>query len=168
MAKLGKRYGSQSKKSVSMWTQVVFGLFVLAATVCFSILYILEKSAQPFELAREHAVTVAKQYAGVSEVSNVNIYNGLETYYTVRGKTDQQEDVYIFVPEESSNLYVFPVRDGISEQEAISIATEQGASDIDKTQVGIRDQEPIWEIKSGTTYYIIDFETGELLEKEGL
>ncbi|NCB80515.1 MAG: peptidase, partial [Bacilli bacterium] len=34
--------------------------------------------------------------------------------------------------------------------------------------LGYRDGKPIWEVKSGTAYYLVDFETGDFVKMEGL
>ena len=48
------------------------------------------------------------------------------------------------------------------------IAKDNGAKQIDKVTFGYIDGQPIWEVKSETTYYNVDFETGTILRKEGL
>ena len=48
------------------------------------------------------------------------------------------------------------------------MAKENGATSIDKTTFGYLDGQPVWEIKSGSTYYNIGFESKTLLSKEGL
>ena len=39
---------------------------------------------------------------------------------------------------------------------------------IDKVTIGYFKDQPIWEVKSGGTYYLIGFESGQLVSKEGL
>ena len=41
-------------------------------------------------------------------------------------------------------------------------------ADLDKVEFGYVKEQPIWEVKSGTIYYNVGFETGTLLSKEGL
>ncbi|NOM58288.1 peptidase, partial [Klebsiella pneumoniae] len=39
---------------------------------------------------------------------------------------------------------------------------------IDKIIFGRYQDKPIWEVKSGSDFYLVDFETGALVNKEGL
>ena len=60
------------------------------------------------------------------------------------------------------------MQDGMSQAEAEQVAKENGATSIDKTTFGYLEGQPVWEIKSGSTYYNIGFESKTLLSKEGL
>ena len=49
-----------------------------------------------------------------------------------------------------------------------ALSKEKGAGEIDKITFGRYQDKPIWEVKSGTDFYLVDFETGALVNKEGL
>ena len=74
----------------------------------------------------------------------------------------------IFIEADSDKIYTYELSKGISQEKAEKIAKENGAKQIDKVTFGYIKEQPIWEIKSGTTYYNVEFETGRLLSKEGL
>ncbi len=148
--------------------QCLIGFFVLAFSVVFLILYVWEQSSRPFEEARVGAQQIAQQYADVSQVDDFTIYNGTETYYSLKGKDKSGDEVYVLIPSASSTIYVYPVGAGITKEEAQAIAQENGAKTADRTILGYRDGKPIWEVKSGTAYYLVDFETGDFVKMEGL
>ncbi len=168
MANSRRRTQSRNRRSFSTWKQYLIGMFVLLSVIAFSALYLLDMAEQPFVKVKKQAVEVAQKYTDLKEVSQVNIYNGKETYYQVTGRNKAGEDLYVLVPEKTSNIFVYHPSEGISQEDAQARAIENGAQDIERTVLGYMDQHAIWEVKSGTAYYLIDFKTGELLKKEGL
>ncbi len=165
MAKMRQR---TQKQIITTGKQYVLGLFVLLSVLTFSILYALEVSGRPFAEAKEKAVELASQYAGLTSATQVAIYNGAATYYSVVGKTDAGEELLVLIPEEGQDILVYPLAAGLSQEEAEAVAQENGAESIDRAILGYAGGKPIWEIKSKTTYYLIEFETGDLLKKEGI
>lgn len=157
-----------SKSSMTIGKQSLIGVFVLVSVIVFSILYILEVSARPFLEGKQHAEQVATQYAGVTMISEVARYSGEKSYYSVAGKNQADEDLLVLIPEESSDILVYKAEAGISQEEAKTIAKENGAGEIEKVTFGYFKDQPIWEVKSGQTYYAITFEGGQLLVKEGI
>lgn len=162
-----KRYRGQTGP-ISTGRQVLIGFFVLLTVLTFSALYVLEAATKPFSTVENHAIAVAKDYAGVSEVSQVTIFNGKATYFTVHGKNEAGQEVYVLIPERSSEIFVYQVSEGLSQADAERRAQENGATTIEKTVFGYQDGHAIWEVKAGLSYYLIDFKTGELIKKEGL
>ena len=69
---------------------------------------------------------------------------------------------------EASSRLAKELDQGVSQSKAESIAKENGAGTIDKVTMGYFQDQPIWEVKSGGTYYLIGFESGQLVSKEGL
>ena len=165
--KTRKRYRGQAGP-ISIGKQLLIGFFVLFSVLTFSALYVLETATKPFSTVESHAIEVAKDYAGVSEVSQVTIFNGKLTYYTVHGKNEAGQEVYVLIPESSPEIFVYQVSEGLSQADAERRAQENGATRIEKTVLGYQDGHAIWEVKSGLSYYLIDFKTGELMKKEGL
>lgn len=168
MAQSRRRTQAKRSEPFSIWKQSVVGLFVLLSVVTFSALYLLESSTKPFVTVKEHAVEVAQNYADVHNVSQVTIYNGKETYYNVQGQNQSGEPVFVLVPEKSSNIFVYRTAEGISQADAEQRAQANGATAIQKTVLGYMDGQAVWEVKSGTAYYVIDFKTGELIKQEGI
>ncbi|MCP1639040.1 cell wall elongation regulator TseB-like domain-containing protein [Streptococcus gallinaceus] len=164
--KKSKRAEEQGVKA--SYKQWLLGIFILFAACLFSVFFILESSAKPFVTAREKAVQVAKRYVDFGDIKQVDIYNGSETYYSIVGKNSKQEDVFVLVPKQSSDIFVYQTSQGISKEDAEKVAKENGATKIEKTVLGHEGGKTIWEVKSVTNYYLIEFETGNLFKKEGI
>lgn len=163
-----KSRGKKTKSILAPLHQYLIGSFVLLSVLAFSGLYILETAASPFLDTNSRAEQLAKNYANLVTVEQVMTYNGTETYYSVLGKTAEKQEVWVLIPESSSEIRVYPTHQGISEEEATKVAQENGASAADRVILGFRDGKPIWEVKSGTAYYLVEFETGSFVKKEGL
>ncbi|HEO8608221.1 DUF5590 domain-containing protein [Streptococcus suis] len=148
--------------------QLVLGSFILLSVVTFSIFTIWDIAAKPFSDVQNHAISVARDYTDIEVVDDVSIYNGTETYFSLQGKTSQGEMIAVIIPEETNTVYVYSMANGISKEEAQAVATENGAGEIEKSVLGYRDAKPIWEVKSGTAYYLVEFETGNFIKREGL
>ena len=122
----------------------------------------------PYQSAKETASKVARQYTDLDEVDRFTIYNGKKSYYSLLGKNRKKTQLAVLIEADSDKIYTYELSKGISQEKAEKIAKDNGAKQIDKVTFGYIDGQPIWEVKSETTYYNVDFETGTILRKEGL
>ena len=122
----------------------------------------------PYQSAKETASKVARQYTDLDEVDRFTIYNGKKSYYSLLGKNRKKTQLAVLIEDDSDKIYTYELSKGISQEKAEKIAKDNGAKQIDKVTFGYIDGQPIWEVKSETTYYNVDFETGTILRKEGL
>ena len=122
----------------------------------------------PYQSAKETASKVARQYTDLDEVDRFTIYNGKKSYYSLLGKNRKKTQLAVLIEADSDKIYTYELSKGISQEKAEKIAKDNGAKQIDKVTFGYIDGQPIWEVKSETTYYNVDFETGTILGKEGL
>lgn len=122
----------------------------------------------PYQSAKETASKVARQYTDLDEVDRFTIYNGKKSYYSLLGKNRKKTQLAVLIEADSDKIYTYELSKGISREKAEKIAKDNGAKQIDKVTFGYIDGQPIWEVKSETTYYNVDFETGTILRKEGL
>ena len=118
--------------------------------------------------AEKQATNTAITYGKLTETSNVDLYNGKSSYYSIYGKTASGESEIVTVGEKNGEVYINDLSKGISKKEAETVATENGASSVTKVVFGIYDKMPIWEVEADNGYYLVDFETRELIKKEGL
>lgn len=159
---------ARTTPSLNVWKQIASGFFLLLASLLFSLFFIVETAILPFQSGQAHALKIARKHVELKGETYITLYNGKESYYSVRGKNAMGEELVVFVPETSSDLFVYELDEGKTEAEARILAQAAGADSIDKVTLGYAEHQPIWEVKSGTAYYLISFETGELLKKEGL
>ena len=141
---------------------------MVLTVLTFSFLYILNLSMNPYQSAKETASKVARQYTDLDEVDRFTIYNGKKSYYSLLGKNRKKTQLAVLIEADSDKIYTYELSKGISQEKAEKIAKDNGAKQIDKVTFGYVDGQPIWEVKSETTYYNVDFETGTILRKEGL
>lgn len=141
---------------------------MVLTVLTFSFLYILNLSINPYQSAKETASKVARQYTDLDEVDRFTIYNGKKSYYSLLGKNRKKTQLAVLIEADSDKIYTYELSKGISQEKAEKIAKDNGAKQIDKVTFGYIDGQPIWEVKSETTYYNVDFETGTILRKEGL
>jgi len=123
---------------------------------------------KPYHTAKVEGERIAKQYANLEEVSQVDIFNGLESYYSVLGQDKNQKPIAVLIEKSNNNIYVYQLENGTSQEKAEAVVKEKGATEIDKITFGRYADKPVWEIKSGGNYYLVDFESGTLIEKEKL
>lgn len=165
MAKTKKKV---KRRGLNLFQQYLIGFLVLVLVVAGSALYFINLAIAPFEQAETRAVELAKEYAQLTEVDRVMVYNGAESYDSLLGKQEDGQAVAVLIPRDAADILVYPLANGLSQQDAERIAQENGAQTIERVVFGYADNQPIWEVKSGTAYYLISFEKGELLKKEGL
>ena len=123
---------------------------------------------KPYQNAKTEGERLAKQYANLETVSQIDFFNGLESYYSVLGQDKNQKSIAVLIEKNGQKIYVYQLENGISQEKAEAVVREKGATEIDKITFGRYADKPVWEIKSGGDYYLVDFETGVILEKEKL
>lgn len=148
--------------------QFVVGISLFITVLTFSIFIIWDISSAPYVEMKQHATQVARDYADIQTVDTFSIYNSSETYYSIIGSDSKGQSLAVIIPENSNTVFVYPMENGISKDEAQTVAKENGAGDVEKVVLGYKDGKPIWEVKSGTAYYLVEFETGSFVKKEGL
>ena len=158
----------QKKEKNSLLFQYGIGMTLLALVVTSSFLCLVWFSMKPYQTAKVEGEKLAKQYANLETVSQVDFFNGLESYYSVIGQDKNQKPIAVLIEKNSQKIYVYQLESGTSQEKAEAVVREKGATEIDKITFGRYADKPVWEIKSGGDYYLVDFETGVILEKEKL
>lgn len=121
---------------------------------------------KPYRTAKVEGEKLAKQYANLETVNRVDLFNGLESYYSVLGQDKNQKPVAVLIEKSNNNIYVYQLENGTSQEKAEAVVREKGATEIDAITFGRYADKPVREIKSGGDYYLVDFESGALVEKE--
>ena len=156
----------QKKEKNSLLFQYIIGITLLTLVITSSFLYLVWLSMKPYQTAKVEGERLAKQYANLETVSQVDIFNGLESYYSVLGQDKNQKPVAVLIEKSSKKSYVYQLENGTAQEKAEAGGREKGATEIDKMTFGRYAEKPVWEIKSGGDYYLVDFESGALVEKE--
>ena len=156
----------QKKEKNSLLFQYIIGITLLTLVITSSFLYLVWLSMKPYQTTKVEGEKLAKQYANLETVSQIDIFNGLESYYSVLGQDKNQKPVAVLIEKNSNNIYVYQLENGTSQEKAETVVREKGATEIDKITFGRYANKPVWEIKSGGDYYLVDFESSALVEKE--
>ena len=152
------------RKQRSPWTkkqQFIFGIIVIVVTLITSLTAILIVATKPY-------VAIAESKADIKTVTEFDIYHGEATYYGLLGKSGQGEKLAVIVSHDSGEVDIYKQSDGISKSVAKKAAKAYGAKDISYVHLGKYGKTPIWEVKSGTQYYLVDFISGQVIKVEGL
>ena len=156
----------QKKEKNSLLFQYIIGITLLTLVITSSFLYLVWLSMKPYRTVKVEGERLAKQYVNLETVSQIDIFNGLESYYSVLGQDKNQKPVAVLIEKSSNNIYVYQLENGTSQEKAEAVVREKGVTEIDKITFGRYAEKPVWEIKSGGDYYLVDFESGALVEKE--
>ena len=122
----------QKKEKNSLLFQYTIGLTLLALVVTSSFLYLVWLSMKPYQTAKVEGKKLAKQYANLETVNQVDIFNGLESYYSVLGQDKNQKPIAVLIEKSNNNIYVYQLENGTSQEKAEAVVKEKGATEIDK------------------------------------
>ncbi|SUO80714.1 membrane protein [Streptococcus equinus] len=155
-------------KKLTPVKQYLLGFSLILLVLLISAATVLFLAMKPRLSAEKVATQVAIDTADLVQTSSVDLYNGSKTYYSVYGTTASGDQKIVSVGEDNGKVFVYSVSDGISCKEAEQVAAANGATGISKVVYGIDGKTPIWEVTATDGYYLVNFETSELVKKEGI
>lgn len=155
-------------KKLTPVKQYLLGFSLILLVLLISAATVLFLAMKPRLSAEKVATQVAVDTADLVQTSSVDLYNGSKTYYSVYGTTASGDQKIVSVGEDNGKVFVYSVSDGISRKEAEQVAAANGATGISKVVYGIDGRTPIWEVTATDGYYLVNFETSELVKKEGI
>lgn len=140
-------------------------VFVVVIVGVFAKVYITAR--EPVNAAAKKAVPLAKEKAGLTEVTAFHLYHRKETVDVVEGKNSKGEKLIVWIPEKSKKVIVKKAKSGVTKEEAIQkLLNEKRPKKIVSVRLGLEDGTPIWEIyylSDGNlmNYYNVRFDNGE-------
>lgn len=155
-------------KKLTPVKQYLLGFSLILLVLLISAATVLFLAMKPRLSAEKVATQVAIDTADLVQTSSVDLYNGSKTYYSVYGTTASGDQKIVSVGEDNGKVFVYSLSDGISRKEAEQVAAANGATGISKVVYGIDGKTPIWEVTATDGYYLVNFETSELVKKEGI
>lgn len=138
-------------------------LFLLIAS-SYTIFY---RAQQPMIQAQKEAIVIAEKEANIQEVEDFYWYNGSETYFTVAGTDNKDEELYVIIKKSGGSTTILKTAEVVTESEAKSITqADKAPNDILEARLGIENEEPVWEVtyknENGTIgYYLISALSGK-------
>lgn len=97
----------QNKAKNNLLWQYGLGMTILFVVISASFLYMVSLSMKPYQTAKSEGEKLAQQYAGLEQADQVDLYNGLESYYSVLGRNKQQEALAVLIGKDDHKIYVY-------------------------------------------------------------
>ncbi len=144
-----------------IWQHII-GICVLVLTVLFSWLFLAEKTSDRMQDQMEQARNIALSHSSMAKIDTESFFHGKEAYLSFIGKDQEGQELAVLVAEVDDQVYTYPLKEGISQKKAKAIVKEKSKDVIDRVTFGRFKGKPIWEVKSGRSYYVVDFKTGKV------
>jgi uncharacterized protein YpmB len=146
-------------------------LSILVLVLCGLLIKVYLSAVDPVKAAQKKAVSLAKEEVALTEVEDFHIYNGNETVDVIEGKSKENENIIVWIPEKSKEIFVRKAKDGLTKEAAIQkLQQEKSPKKIISVRLGMEKNIPLWEIyyrsnNNLINYYYVHFDTGEWLKK---
>ena len=154
--------GVKQKNYLFIIWQHIIGICVLVLTVLFSWLFLAEKTSDRMQDQMEQARNIALSHSSMVTIDTESFFHGKEAYLSFIGKDQEGQELAVLVAEADDQVYTYPLKEGISQKKAKAIVKEKSKDAIDRVTFGRFKGKPIWEVKSGRSYYVVDFKTGKV------
>jgi uncharacterized protein YpmB len=149
---------------------VIVGTIVLLFLMIVSSYTIFYRSQQPILQAEKEATAIAETNANIQKVQDFYWYNGSETYFTLAGIDDNNEELYVIIKKDGGETTILNTAEVITESEAKSITqADKNPERILEARLGIENEEPVWEVTYKNAndtigYYLISAISGKWLK----
>ena len=108
------------------------------------------------------ARNIALSHSSIATIETESFFHGKEAYLSFIGKDQEGQELAVLVAEADDQAYAYPLKEGISQKKAKAIVKEKSKDAIDRVTFGRFKGKPIWEVKAGSSYYVVDFKTGKV------
>ena len=131
-------------------------------TVLFSWLFLAEKTSDRLQDQMAQARKIALSRSSIATIETESFFHGKEAYLSFIGKDQEGQELAVVVAQADDAVYTYSLKEGVSSKEAASVVKEKSQDAIDRVTFGRFKGKPIWEVKSGRSYYVVDFKTGKV------
>ena len=146
----------QKQDGKSLLWQLVVGLNLVAVVVVVSLAVIFYLAQEPYSQTKKELTRIAQKEARVQVVEDFAFFNGQESYASLLGRDVQGKTKAVLWNQDKQQVYVYSLDELASQSEAIALAQKNGADVVERVTFGREGDIPVWEVKSGSRYYIID------------
>lgn len=154
--------GVKQKNNLFIVWQHIIGICILVLTVLFSWLFLAEKTSFRLQDQMAQARKIALSHSSIATIETESFFHGKEAYLSFIGKDQEGQELAVLVAEADDQVYTYPLKEGISQKKAKAIVKEKSQDAIDRVTLGRFKGKPIWEVKTGSSYYVVDFKTGKV------
>ena len=154
--------GVKQKKNLFIVWQHIIGICILVLTILFSWLFLAEKTSDRLQDQMVQARKITLSHSSIATIETESFFHGKEAYLSFIGKDQEGQDLAVLVAQADEAVYTYPLKEGVSSKEAASVVKEKSQDAIDRVTFGRFKGKPIWEVKAGSSYYVVDFKTGKV------
>ena len=154
--------GVKQKNNLFIIWQHIIGICILVLTILFSWLFLAEKTSDRMQDQMAQARKIALSHSSIATIETESFFHGKEAYLSFIGKDQEGQDLAVLVAQADDAVYTYSLKEGVSSKEAASVVKEKSQDAIDRVTFGRFKGKPIWEVKAGSSYYVVDFKTGKV------
>ena len=154
--------GVKQKNNLFIIWQHIIGVCILALTVLFSWLFLAEKTSDRLQDQMAQARKIALSHSSIATIDRESFFHGKEAYVSFIGKDQEGQELAVLVAQADDRVYTYPLAEGISQKKAMALVQEESQDSIDRVTFGRFKGKPIWEVKAGSSYYVVDFKSGKV------
>ena len=154
--------GVKQKNNLFIVWQHIIGICILVLTILYSWLFLAEKTSDRMQDQIAQARNIALSHSSIATIETESFFHGREAYLSFIGKDQEGQELAVLVAQADDAVYTYPLKEGVSSKEAASVVKEKSKDAIDRVTFGRFKGKPIWEVKSGRSYYVVDFKTGKV------
>jgi len=154
--------GVKQKNNLFIILQHIIGVCILVLTVLFSWLFLAEKTSDRMQDQIAQARKIALSHSSIAIIETESFFHGKEAYLSFIGKDQEGQKLAVLVAQADDAVYTYPLKEGVSSKEAASVVKDKSKNAIDRVTFGRFKGKPIWEVKAGSSYYVVDFKTGKV------
>lgn len=154
--------GVKQKNNLFIVWQHIIGICILVLTALFSWLFLAEKTSDRMQDQMAQARKIALSHSSIARIETESFFHGKEAYLSFIGKDQEGHELAVLVAQADEAVYTYPLKKGVSSKEAASVVKEKSQDAIDRVTFGRFKGKPIWEVKAGSSYYVVDFKTGKV------
>ncbi|GAW99653.1 cell wall elongation regulator TseB-like domain-containing protein [Secundilactobacillus mixtipabuli] len=146
---------------------IILGIIVVLLLFIFGGIH---HATSPVTKAKAQSIQIAKKYAGLKTTDGFYWTNLNQTYYTVAGKNNQNQSVYIVVPQKGGNVVALQQSAGLSRDQALSrIWSKHNPKKVLSAALSVFNGHPAWVIsymnqKNHLCYETLSFKSGKVLQ----
>lgn len=162
---------NRSKSTLGLKEKILIGILIfLVCVLLFGSIFLI-RGTRPYNRSQKEAEELALQYGKITEPEEFYYFNRKSQYFAVKGKTAAGKTTYALIPEDGKEITILKDSEGISENEALKIATsDNGKASFLKVGLGKEQDEIVWEISGKDEqgkwlYYLISFKEGKIVSK---
>ena len=152
----------EKKNHFIMWQHLI-GICLLLLTGIFSVLFLAVHTVDQEADRIAKAKQVALSLSTMVQIEDTSVFNGQDSYVTVMGEDQEGQKLAVLVAKENHAAYSYPLNKGISQKKASAIVKDKSKDPIEQVTFGRYQGKAIWEVKTGSSYYVVDFKTGKVI-----